>query len=124
MRWLEVIELQSAGSNQELLESHLMALIDEVNKSTPKQAMRSYRHAVIDTDFVIQLCHDSLEAGHNASPLGIRLASALRDFGIVKHSMWFELSGQVPCAHGGREGNDAEHRHSESEEQAERREFK
>ena len=121
MRWLEVIELQSAGSDQEMLKSHLTALIDDVKKSTPKQAMRSYRHAVIDTDFVIQLCHDSLEAAHNASPLGLRLASALREFGMVKHSMWFELTGQVPCAHDDREVNDAEHRHSEREEQAERR---
>ena len=91
MKWLEVIELRTAGSNRELLESQLLLLIDEIEKATQEQTIKSYRRVMIDNDFSIHLFHDSTKVENKGSQLGLRLASALKEFGLVNHSIWFEM---------------------------------
>jgi len=90
MKWLEIIELRSVESNRELLESQLQKLINEVDKETKKQAIKVYSHTTVETDFRIHLLHDSKEADISGSPLGLHLASALKKFGLVNHSVWVE----------------------------------
>lgn len=94
MKWLEIIELRSVGSNRELLESQLKKLINEVEKEAKKQAIKFYSRVMIDTDFRIQLFHDSKKVENNGSPLGLRLASALKAFGLVNHSIWIEMQSK------------------------------
>ena len=91
MKWLEIIELRSVGSNRELLESQLKKLIYEVEKEATKQAINVYSRITIDTDFRIHLFHDSKIVGSSKSPLGLRLASALKEYGLVNHSIWIEM---------------------------------
>jgi hypothetical protein len=91
MKWIEVIGLRAANSNRELLESQLQKLIKEVGRETKKQAIQSYSRLTIDTDFSIHLFHDSKKVENNGSPLGLRLASALKEFGFVNHSIWIEM---------------------------------
>jgi hypothetical protein len=91
MKWLEIIELRSAGSNQALLESQLQSLINKVDKETKKQAIKAYSRVMIDTDFRIHLFHDSKKIENSGSPLGLHLASALKEFGLVNHSIWIEM---------------------------------
>ena len=91
MKWLEVVELRSVNSNRELLESHLLTLIAAIDKATQQQAIRSYRRAMIDNDFSIHLYHDSPKVENKGSQLGLRLASALKEFGLVNHSIWLEM---------------------------------
>ena len=93
MKWLEIIELRSAGSNKALLESQLQNLIKEVNKEAKQQAIKIYSRVIVDTDFSIHLIHNSnkIESG---SPLGLRLASALKEYGLVYHSVWIEMYGK------------------------------
>lgn len=91
MKWLEIIELRSVDSNRELLESHLQKLINEVDKEAKKEAIKSYSRALIDTDFCIHLFHDSKKVENGGSPLGLHLASALKAFGLVNHSIWIEM---------------------------------
>jgi len=90
MKWLEIIELRSVDSNRELLESQLQNLINELDKETKKQAIKAYSRLMIDTDFSIHLFHDSKKVENNGSPLGLRLASVLKEFGLVNHSIWIE----------------------------------
>jgi hypothetical protein len=91
MNWLEIIELRSVESNRELLESQLQRLINEVDKETKKQAIKSYSRVMIDTDFSVHLFHDSKKVENSGSRLGLRLASALKEFGLVNHSIWIEM---------------------------------
>ena len=91
MKWLEIIELRSVESNRELLESQLQKLMNEVDKETKKQAIKSFSRVMIDTDFSIHLFHDSKKVENSGSPLGLRLASALKEFGLVNHSIWIEM---------------------------------
>lgn len=91
MKWLEIIELRSVGTNQELLQSHLQQLINEVKREAQKQTIKAYHHVAVKADFSIHLMHDSENADSEGSPLGLRLTSALKEFGMVNHSVWIEM---------------------------------
>jgi len=91
MKWLEIIQLRTVDSDRELLEFQLEALINEVEEETKKQAIKVYSHIAIHTDFSIHLFHDSKKAKDKGSQLGLRLASALKEFGLVNHSIWIEM---------------------------------
>ncbi len=95
MKWIEVIQLRSVGSNREFLESQLQKLMNEVERETKKQAIKSYSRVLIDTDFIIHLFHDSKKVENSGSPLGLRIASALKAFGLVNHSIWIEMHSKI-----------------------------
>ncbi len=94
MKWLEIIELRSAGGNSKLLESQMKKLVNEVYERTKNNAVRAYCRLLIDTDFSIHLFHDSRKVENRGSTLGLRLASALKEFGLVNHSIWIEMHGK------------------------------
>lgn len=89
MKWLEIIELRSSG-NQVLLESNLKRLINEVSQGVKDQSIKIYNRVSIDTDFSIHICNESKEADIRGSSLGLRLASTLKEFGLINHSVWVE----------------------------------
>lgn len=91
MKWLEIIELRSAGRNHELIESQLNDLIIEFNKKNKSQAIKVYCRITIETDFSIHLIHESEKPEHEGSRLGLHLVSALKAFGLVNHSVWIQM---------------------------------
>ncbi len=92
MKWLEIIELRSVsvGNNKEVLEQELKSLIEELNKETEQRAIKVYSRVVVGSDFSIHMFHDSKEADINGSPLGLQLVSALKEYGLINHSVWVE----------------------------------
>ena len=92
MRWLEIIELRSVGCNRELLESQLQNLIKEVEMESIKPAIEIYSRIRLDTDFGIHLFHSSKIIENYGSSLGLRLASNLKEFGLVNHKVWVDLN--------------------------------
>ena len=91
MKWIELIQLRIVDSNRDFLKSQLQKLIDEVNKESKMQTIKSYSRVMIDSDFSIHLFHDSKKVENSGSPLGLRLASALKEYGLVNHSIWLEM---------------------------------
>jgi len=91
MKWLEIIELRSAGGNNKLLESQMQKLVNDVYERTENNPVNAYCRLMIDTDFSIHLFHDSKKVEKSGSPLGLRLASALKEFGLVNHNIWVEM---------------------------------
>jgi hypothetical protein len=90
MKWLEVIELRTSKSNREWLESQMLKLIDEVEKATQQQTIKSYRRVMVNTDFSIHLFHESEKVEKCGSELGLHLASAVKEYGLVNHRIWIE----------------------------------
>ena len=88
MKWLEVIKLRSAGKGSGLLEELLLS----VNKFSQSGLveMRIYRHAVLETDLSVHLLWESEQPEQNGSSLGLRLAQALKEFGLIDRSIWVE----------------------------------
>ena len=91
MKWLEIIELRLAGTNIEQLESQFKELVNEVFDEMKDQAIKSYRGALINSDYSVHLVHDSKEPDNNGSQLGLHIVSALKEFGLVNHSIWIEM---------------------------------
>jgi hypothetical protein len=58
MVWLEIIEIRAVGNNRELLELQLQDLINDVNQDASLQAIKMYRHVLLDTDLCIHLFRD------------------------------------------------------------------
>ena len=93
MNWLEVIELRTAECNRELLEAQLQKLIQEVVRETGDRRIKVYRQVTLNTDFSIHLYHVSKNVESSGSPLGLGLASSLKEFGLVNHSVWIDQTG-------------------------------
>lgn len=97
IRILEIIHLRLAAHGPELMAE----LTREVGSAGGDIALQVYRHSRVGTDLLIHLHRDVPEGADSPSDLGARLASLLREHGIVEHSVWVEQSGG-----GGRPGLD------------------
>ncbi len=92
MGWLEIIELRSANCECGDLKPQLQKLSDEMNKEAREQTIKVYSSIRFGADFSIHLFHKSNKAAYYGSPLGLQLASALKEFGLVNHSIWVEMN--------------------------------
>jgi hypothetical protein len=90
MKWIEIIELRSASKARIQLEKILQELIKQVEKETEEQTVKLYTRMIIENDFSIHLFHDSGKIKNSGSPLGIKLVSALKSYGLVNHTIWIE----------------------------------
>jgi hypothetical protein len=88
MRWLEVIKLRSVGKHSELVKELLLS-IDKFSQSGLVE-MKTYHHAALETDLSMHLHWESDRPDQNGSLLGLRLVQALKEFGLVDHSVWIE----------------------------------
>jgi len=88
MKWLEVIKLRSAGKNSESLKELLLSF--ERSSQPALVEMKSYHHAALETDLTVHLHWESSRLEQNGSGLGLRLAQAFKEFGLVDHSIWVE----------------------------------
>ena len=90
MNTLEVIHLRMAGNSPE-------ALVDLIRKSVGSPPdlvdVRIYRHARFETDLVVHLQRAMRQQSDRACECGERLASMLRAYGMVEHSVWVEAGG-------------------------------
>jgi len=90
VKWIETINLRSAGTPRERIEQKVPRSVSEQDRSRIPVSIRVYRHATLDTDLSIHLLFESPGPEARPSALGQRLASALKEFGLVSHSMWIE----------------------------------
>jgi len=88
MKWLEVIKLRSAGKGSGLPEEYLLS-IDRLGQNRLIE-IKIYRHAALESDLSVLLHWESARPEQNGSSLGLRLAQALKEFGLVDHSIWIE----------------------------------
>jgi hypothetical protein len=88
MEWLEVIKLRSAGKGSGSLEESLGSIYRLSQNGLVE--IKTYRHAVLGSDWSIHLRWESERPEQNGSSLGLNLAQALKEFGLVDHSIWIE----------------------------------
>jgi len=90
VRTLEIIHLRMAGDNPQ-------TLVDLIRRSVGPQPdlvdVRIYHHAKLETDLVVHLHRAETQQSDRACECGERLASMLRAYGLVEHSVWFEYAG-------------------------------
>ncbi|MCP3954440.1 MAG: hypothetical protein GY697_19825 [Desulfobacterales bacterium] len=91
MKWAEVIMVRSAGSSAEILDATLQDLMNTVAIETEHEAIRVFRHEKLDSDICIVLFHRGAKKKAGGSPLGLHLVAALKEVGLVNHTIWSEI---------------------------------
>jgi hypothetical protein len=90
MKRLEIVHLRSSGEPIETLTDQIKESIwAEGNES---EVVTVYRRSGLDTDVAVHIYHHESSVRDAPSTLAFNLASALRAFGLVEHSVWEELS--------------------------------
>ncbi len=94
MKWVEIITLRSPTNINKQFVDELLKEVGESDSptDTPKHLIeiRVYHHSVVETDLSIHIYWKSEPGSQNKSPLGLRFSSALRNLGLLNHSVWVE----------------------------------
>ncbi len=87
MKRLEIIQLRMAGNVPS-------GLINDIRRSIftggEMGTVRLYFHATIPTDLSVHIYLESNANSMRKCNLGVRLAAALGEYGMVQHTMWIE----------------------------------
>lgn len=87
MRRLETIHIRHGGTAP-------AELMEEVRRTAKRVAhlaeVRLYRHAIWSTDHCVHLHVNTNTNDPQCSEFGLRLAEALREYGMVEHTVWLE----------------------------------
>ena len=90
MNWLEIIDLRSAGNGIEALKQTLLRPVTKNDHKGGLTKISLYHHASVETDLSIHLKWTAEAKNPARSGFGLRLASSLKEFGRVNHSIWIE----------------------------------
>jgi hypothetical protein len=89
---LEIIHLRLAGNTP-------ASLINDIRRSVftgnEKDKVRLYFNATLQTDLSFHIHLKNNVSIVHRSDLGVRLAAALREYGMVQHTMWIEDQGKT-----------------------------
>ena len=88
MKWLEVIKLRSPEKDSRVMEELLLS-VGKFNQSGLVET-KTFRHAALESDWTVHLYWESGQPEQNGTSLGLRLAKALEEFGLIDHSIWLE----------------------------------
>lgn len=89
MRLLEIIHLRSSGEPPEDLGAQIRKSIDA--SESDAEVVTVYRRKGLESDVAIHIDRSGESREGERSSLGFQLASALRAFGIVDHTLWTQL---------------------------------
>ncbi len=111
MKWVEVITLRSAAKIDTLLVDELFKGISESDSTTDTSEhlveIRVYHHSIVETDLSIHIFWESESGSQDKSLLGLRFSSALRDLGLLNHSVWIETASfEFPLSYGNTRSRD------------------
>ena len=93
MQWLEVVAVRMAG---EVEAEKALALCRQVLHQEPESTldrMTLYRSIEYRTDIGIHLHWQQADGKPAKSRLGCQLTRLLRDFGMIRHTLWWDASG-------------------------------
>ena len=88
MSQLEIIHLRSSGESLESLGNRIRESLGTLDKNTE---VTLYRRDGLETHIAVHIHHLGMRGRKGTSGLALRLASALRAFGLVDHTLWKEL---------------------------------
>jgi hypothetical protein len=95
MEWVEIITLRSPTKINNQFVDELVRQVDRSDTPEHLVEIRTYHHSVVETDLSIHL-HWKSEPGsqHHKSPLGLKFSYALRNLGLLNHSVWVETAAE------------------------------
>ena len=94
MLWMEMIQLRTT---QEHLKSAADVLLDAAKHVTGEDGLvrvHTYGSASFKTDLALSLTWDTTSPEHRGSRVALSISDALKNFGLVEHSIWLEKGVQ------------------------------
>ncbi len=95
MNWIEIIDVRSPGNGIEQISKMLTSPVMKNDQKEGLKGISLYRNALVETDISIHLHWETNENPPKKSDLGLRLASALEEFGRVNHALWIKEEGGI-----------------------------
>lgn len=93
MNWVEVIRFRTTATETSQLLVELQNLLTQAKKEKSCDEIKIYQRTFVNTELSIIIFHNNPIVEKNGSSLGLRIASALHEFGMVNHTAWSEISG-------------------------------
>ena len=90
MKKLEIITLRSTRNIPTLVISELLRQIEKADPAERPEGIRIYHHVGVDSDLSMHIHWNSEAGSERKSPLGLMLSHALRDYGLLNHTLWIE----------------------------------
>jgi len=101
MKWVEIITLRSPTRINTQFVDELLKQVDKFDPPKHLVEIRTYQHAIVETDLSIHIYWESEPGSQHKSPLGLKLSYALKDLGLLNHSVWVETAAlEVPLSSG------------------------
>jgi hypothetical protein len=88
MEWLEIIEFKSEEIESKILEKDIENLIRKLKKESDEQAIKIYSRVAEVIDLSVHIHHRTIDIKKSGTPLGTDISKILREFGIIKHTVW------------------------------------
>ena len=89
MKTLEIIHLQSGTGSMASLSDRIRESLQGADGRS--QIVTIYRRDGLANDLAIHLQHTGRSTAVKPTELGLRLAAALREYGIVEYTLWREM---------------------------------
>lgn len=90
MFWMEMIRLRTVPGKEEGLMTLLAESVRQISDSEGLAAARILTNTVFQGDFALNLTWETAHPESRGSKAGLGIASALRAYGLVEHSVWTE----------------------------------
>ncbi len=90
MSWLEVIALRSPDHARSEIKQLFNDLVQDLKRDPKNPRIRIYQNHTVLGDYSIHLMHRDTTPDAWGSVLGMSVASSLKAFGLVNHSIWEE----------------------------------
>lgn len=95
MSWLEILHLRSNEEQNRNLIEDLSEQCWNVEFDGDAQSVRIFRHQSVKTDLSLVIESERNSTSEPPTELGLRLKSALKEYGRVDHSVWLEIEGPM-----------------------------
>jgi len=90
-----MIEIRLAQSVNQKLETDIRQVMGEVNAEESGITMKLYKRAKLTDDYLIIIITQRSIREFNSRGLGQRLKAAFREYGLVNHTVWNEISNNT-----------------------------
>jgi hypothetical protein len=87
--WLEIIELRSTVGPTAEMEAVIADIHLQIKNDPDSPAIYYYNNLLFGGDFRIHLYH-SAQPKLEGSKTGLQMASLLKEYGLVNHTLWSE----------------------------------
>ncbi len=90
VQWIEIIKVRAVGTIGVQTAADVVRDFSTMNEGTKPTALKLYHHSTVESDLSIHLSWNLETMRVQKSPLGLRIADAIGDLGMVNHSVWIE----------------------------------